>query len=289
MYSIHNTLCQFYDVVFFLVDAFTGEPFKGNPAGVCVVDKFPCDEQLQEVARYFNWSEIAFIARISDSVFRIRWFSPLDEAPLCGHATLAAAHVVFTQNLIHSHDITFMYSGGEIGVRTTGDGLMTMSFPTKRVYRCNDVPFDVNDIIGIKRYTEVVCDELLYVIVLQNKHDVLEAIPNFEAIKRIDCRAIAITALCDNQYDFCSRYFAPRVGIFEDPVCGSMHCRLAWYWSTILHKDTFTAYQASKRSGVLHIRLIGDTVEISGTAVTVCKIDYIPMHTYLRTGVSFVQ
>jgi predicted PhzF superfamily epimerase YddE/YHI9 len=164
-----------------------------------------------------------------------------------------------------------------------------MSFPVKQVSKCNDAPFDTSDIIGIKRYVEVVRDELLYVVVLQDKHAVLEAIPNFEVIKKVNCRAIAITALCDDQYDFCSRYFAPRVGIFEDPVCGSMHCRLAWYWSTILHKDTFTAYQASKRSGVLHIRLIGDTVEISGTAVTVCKVNSMLMSTYRDTGISFVQ
>jgi PhzF family phenazine biosynthesis protein len=263
--------------VFFLVDAFTSNPFKGNPAGVCVVDAFPCDKLLQDVARYFNWSEIAFVVKLSNSVFQIRWFSPLDEAPLCGHATLAAAHVIFTQNLVSSHDVTFKYNGGEIIARTTCDGLISMSFPTKQVSRCDNAPFNVNDIIGVNRYVEIVNDELLYIIVLQDQRDVLRAVPNFEKIKKVDCRAIAITARCDDQYDFCSRYFAPRVGIFEDPVCGSMHCRLAWYWSAILHKNTFTAYQASKRSGVLYVKLNGDAVEISGTAVMVCKIDCIPL------------
>jgi PhzF family phenazine biosynthesis protein len=147
----------------------------------------------------------------------------------------------------------------------------------------------VNDIIGIDQYVEVVSDELLYIVVLQDRHAVLRAIPNFEAIKKVNCRAIAITARCDDQYDFCSRYFAPRVGIYEDPVCGSMHCRLAWYWSTILHKNTFTAYQASKRSGVLHVKLDGDIVEISGTAVTVCKIDYLPMLGHQDPSGCFVQ
>jgi PhzF family phenazine biosynthesis protein len=260
--------------MFFLVDAFANVSFRGNPAGVCVVNEFPCDEKLQEIAGYFNWSEIAFMKRLDDSVFQIRWFSPLDEAPLCGHATLAAAHVTFTQNLVRARYVTLKYNCGEIVAYASDSGLISMSFPTKRVSKCVSAPFNVSDVVGVDKYVEIVSDDLIYVIVLQNTRDVLRASPNFSAIKKVNCRAIAITARDGGQYDFCSRYFAPRVGIFEDPVCGSMHCRLAYYWNAILGKNAFTAYQASKRSGVLYLKLNGNTVEISGAAATVCKFDH---------------
>lgn len=258
--------------MFFLVDAFTHRPFNGNPAGVCVVEEFQSDAKLQEIAGYFNWSEIAFIKKLSNSAFQIRWFSPLDEAPLCGHATLAAAHIVSTHGLTNSSSMTFMYNTGEIATRVSPDGMITMSFPAKQVSRCDAIPFDVRDVIGIDEYLEVVEDDTLYIIVLRDPQDVFRAIPNFEAIKNVDCRAIAITARYNDQYDFCSRYFAPKVGIFEDPVCGSMHCRLAVYWNAVLDKYTFNAYQASSRSGALTLRLDGDTVDISGAASTVSEI-----------------
>ena len=260
-------------VMFFLVDAFTEIPFKGNPAGVCILDEYPSDFELQKIARYYNWSEIAFLKRLGADEFQLRWFSPLDEAPLCGHATLAASHIVFSNNLVPENFVNFKYKEGILSALKTDNGI-TMSFPAKPVIN-SDFPFSVSDVIGIKDYVEVVKDELLYVIVLKSKEDVFNAIPDFVAIEKVNCRAIAITAIGDHEFDFYSRYFAPKVGIFEDPVCGSMHCRLACYWNSVLGKNSFNAFQASKRSGVLHVELDCNVVKISGKAATICEIKHV--------------
>ncbi|MDR0942008.1 MAG: PhzF family phenazine biosynthesis protein [Holosporales bacterium] len=257
--------------MFFLVDAFTDIPFKGNPAGVCIVNNYPDDQTLQKIARYYNWSEISFLKKLGDSEFQIRWFSPLDEAPLCGHATIAAAHILFSKELVAGNVVNFKHGNDDIAVERTNLGI-TISFPAKPISSCKKAPFSVKDIIGVENYIEIVKDELLYIIVLETAEDVENASPNFEAIKNIDCRAIAITAKGTGEFDFSSRYFAPKVGIFEDPVCGSMHCRLACYWRSILGKTSFNAYQASKRTGVLQVKLENDIVRITGRAVTVCEI-----------------
>lgn len=261
-------------IMFFLVDAFTDIPFKGNPAGVCILDEYPPDFELQKIAKYYNWSEIAFLKRLGTNDFQLRWFSPLDEAPLCGHATLAASHIIFSNKLVPGDFINFQYEDGFLFATKNNHGI-TINFPAKPVFKCFDFPFSLRDVIGVKDYVEVVKDDLLYLIVLKSKTDVFNVAPDFEAIKKIDARAIAITAKGDSEFDFYSRYFAPKVGIFEDPVCGSMHCRLACYWNSVLKKNSFNAFQASKRSGVLHIELDSDTVKISGKALTICKIKHV--------------
>ncbi len=258
--------------MFFLVDAFCDIPFKGNPAGVCIVDEYPTDSEMQQFARYYNWSETAFVKKLGEKEFYIRWFSPLDEAPLCGHATLASAHILFSKGIVSGDEINFRYNSGELKI-TKSDDLITMSFPAKPVQKCSSFPFSVNKIIGIKSYKEVLKDDLIYLIVLNSKEDVINAIPDCDEIKKIDCRAVAITAIGDSEFDFYSRYFAPKVGIYEDPVCGSMHCRLACYWNSVLKKTSFNAFQASKRTGILKIVLEGDLVKLSSKAQTICEID----------------
>ncbi|MDR2667052.1 MAG: PhzF family phenazine biosynthesis protein [Holosporales bacterium] len=259
--------------MFFLVDAFTKKPFCGNPAGVCIVESYPRDEELQKIARYYDWSEIAFLKRLGESAFQIRWFSPIDEAPLCGHATLASAHVIFENELVPAQTASFQYSGGTLFVETNNN-LIKMNFPAKQVQKCHCIPFSVEKIFHIRDYVEIVKDDLLYIVVLNSPKDVINATPDFEMIKKLDCRAIAITAryIDSGNFDFCSRYFAPKVGIYEDPVCGSAHCRLACYWASMLRKNTFTACQASKRSGILYLEIEDDIVKICGNAVTVCQL-----------------
>ena len=256
----------------YLVDAFTDVPFKGNPAGVCILDEYPSDIELQKIAAYYNWSEISFLKKIDESTFRIRWFSPLDEAPLCGHATLAAAHILFSKGIVKGKSIEFLYNSGTLYANLNKDKTVTMSFPEKPVETCDKVDFSVQELIGISDFIEVLRDDLLFVIVLKNADDIKNASPNFDAIKKIKTRAIAITARGSGDFDFFSRYFAPIVGLYEDPVCGSMHCRLANYWKTKLDKTEFIAYQASKRSGVLKLTVDSGVVKISGNAVTVCTI-----------------
>ncbi|MDR3224227.1 MAG: PhzF family phenazine biosynthesis protein [Holosporales bacterium] len=258
--------------MFYLVDAFTDAPFKGNPAGVYLMDDYPSDQELQNIAAYYNWSEIAFLVPLGNDQFRIRWFSPLDEAPLCGHATLAASHILFSENVCTTEHVRFKYNSGEICATKTEDGI-TMEFPAKRVSKCKNVPFSVKEVVGINDYIEIIKDDVIYVIVLNNRYDIEKAIPDFSAIKKVDCRAIAITAKCDGEFDFSSRYFAPKVGIYEDPVCGSMHCRLACYWSPILGKNKFIAHQASMRTGKLLLQLGGNIVKITGKATTTCKLN----------------
>lgn len=254
----------------FLVDAFTDVPFKGNPAGVCVVDEYPDDKTMQRIAAYYCWSEIAFVKKLGGNNFYIRWFSPNDEAPICGHATMAASHILFTKGIVDGNIINYQFHGGIIKA-VLQDGLISMNFPAKPVRKCNSFPFSVNKVIGQKSYKEVVKDDLIYVIVLNSKEDVFNIEPNFDEIKKVDCRAIAVTAPGDENFDMYSRYFAPRVGINEDPVCGSMHCRLACYWHSVTGKTEFKAFQASKRTGILNVEHAGDRVKLSGKACTVCE------------------
>jgi predicted PhzF superfamily epimerase YddE/YHI9 len=295
---------------FYLVDAFTDEPFRGNPAGVCIVEEYPRSSSMQKLAAYHDWSEISFVKHLTENKFYIRWFSPMDEAPLCGHATLAAAHILFTNNLTSCNSIFFEYNSGTIMAELNETGSITLSFAIRPVYRCNslDPPpqtplsspllsspllcsvspsnrsdcgscggglipfFSLEQLIGIERCIEVLRDDLIYVVVLNSAEDVARAVPNFEAIKKIDARAVAITGIGSGDFDFSSRYFAPKVGIYEDPVCGSMHCRLAYYWKSVLGKSKFRAYQASRRTGILDIEIIGEVVRITGKAVTICNL-----------------
>lgn len=259
--------------MFVLVDAFTDTPFAGNPAGVCLLeDEYPSSSKLQEIAAYFNWSEIAFLKKLDDDVFQIRWFSPLDEAPLCGHATLAAAHALFQKGLVNSNKIVFKYNKGYLEAFKDNDSCISMKFPIKQVEK-TDLKIDTNKLFGIKKYKQIYRDDLLIIIELESHEDVFSASPNFNEIKKIDCRAICLTSSGFNNYDFVSRYFAPSVGIFEDPVCGSAHCRLSYIWSQKLSKNEMIAYQASKRSGILKLQKNDDHVIISGNAITICELD----------------
>jgi predicted PhzF superfamily epimerase YddE/YHI9 len=254
-----------------LVDAFTDTPYKGNPAGICILDEYPPDSKLQSIAKYYGWSEIAFVRRLGGSSFYIRWFSPNDEAPLCGHATLAAAHIIFSKQLVDGDRINFKYQSGHIVVTRSGT-VIKMKFPIFPVRKCYRIPFIVREVIGIMEYIEIMRDETMFVIVLGTAQDVVRAIPDFSAIQAVDCRAIAVTAMGPEGFDFCSRYFAPKVGIFEDPVCGSMHCRLAYYWGIRLDKSRMRAFQASKRTGVVNLEITGKAVHMSGTAVSVLEM-----------------
>ncbi|MDR1289252.1 MAG: PhzF family phenazine biosynthesis protein [Holosporales bacterium] len=266
--------CHFFvGMRFYLVDAFTDEPFRGNPAGVCIIEEYPRPSSMQKLAAYHDWSEISFVKHLTENNFYIRWFSPMDEAPLCGHATLATAHILFTNKLTSCNSIFFEYNSGTIMVELNETGSITLSFEIRPVYKCNRIPFfSLEQLIGIEKCIEVLRDDLIYVVVLNSADDVARAVPNFEAIKKIDARAVAITGIGSGDFDFSSRYFAPKVGIYEDPVCGSMHCRLAYYWKSVLGKSKFRAYQASRRTGILDIEIIGEVVRITGKAVTICEL-----------------
>ncbi len=199
--------------MFFLVDAFTNKPFLGNPAGVCVLeDIVNTTEVMQKTASYFNWSEIAFISKISENTFNLRWFSQRDEAPLCGHATLAAAHIIFSQKLTPSQKIEFLYKDGSIFVENNGEDL-SMYFPLKPVAKCEKIPFRVKDLIGDVEYESIWRGDSIYMIVLKSHESVQKVEPNLYSIAQIDARAILITSKRFDSFDCSSRYFAPKVGL----------------------------------------------------------------------------
>ncbi|RZI46217.1 PhzF family phenazine biosynthesis protein [Candidatus Finniella inopinata] len=253
-----------------LVDAFTAIAFQGNPAGICLVDHFPKTQLMQAIAAEMNWSQTAFVTQKADDHFHIRWFSPRDEAPLCGHATLAAAHTLWKEGRTDSQTLTFDSLGGILKAEKKSDGWIYLDFPLRPVTPCS-LPDMLQEALQGITIQSVHRDETVYLVVLREAKDVIRLKPNLSIIEQIDCRAVIVTALGNAPYDFVSRYFAPRVGIPEDPVCGSAHCRLIPFWSEILNKNTLLAHQASPRSGVLKVSLVGDRVLIGGQAVTVSE------------------
>ncbi len=253
-----------------LVDAFTNKAFKGNPAGIFLVEQFPDATTMQTVAAEMNWSETAFVTQKAEHHFHIRWFSPKDEAPLCGHATLAAAHILWQQGRVQADFITFDSLGGLLTAERHADGWIYLNFPSRKIESC-PLPDLLYEALGELTVQSVYKDDLLYVVVLREMQDVVDLKPNLSLIEQIDCRAVAVTAFAEKPYDFTSRYFAPKVGIPEDPVCGSAHCRLTPFWAERLNKNSLLAYQASPRGGVLKLNLMGDRVLIGGQATTVCQ------------------
>jgi PhzF family phenazine biosynthesis protein len=267
-----------------LVDAFADGPFKGNPAGVCVVDTFPEDAVMQNIAFELNWSETAFVKKISENTFHIRWFAPEDEAPICGHATLAAAYFLIENKFVIGSLVVFKSAAGLLTVRKEEKGQsswLVMDFPVLHFDVC-DSESEVNAVASIfnegeskVKIKQVLKDSLIYIAVLSSEDEVANCVPNLERLKMLPCRAVSVTAQADSHhdYDFVSRYFAPKVGISEDPVCGSAHCRLTPFWANVLKKDYLTARQLSRRGGSLQLSYCRDTkrVSIAGQASTILR------------------
>lgn len=248
-----------------LVDAFTGISCLGNPAGVCLVSDFPDESVMQQIAFELHWSETAFLKRLADNSFHIRWFAPEDEAPMCGHATLAAAHLLFEQNKVNGDTVLFQSKAGALsvhrdiktGTNTDDEQLwLIMDFPACPLTQCDDDDLlcAFQDILGAVRIQGLYRDSLIFVALLESEEAVRRCCPQLSLLAEKDCRALSVTAKASTPgFDFVSRYFAPRVGIPEDPVCGSSHCRLAPFWAHALGKTSLKALQASRRGGVLHV------------------------------------
>lgn len=254
-----------------IVDAFADKVFNGNPAAVILVDEFPVF--MQEIAAEINMSETAFVKRLSEKEFHIRWFSPKDEAPICGHATLASAHVLFKHfsNIDH---IVFKTLAGTIEVFRKNLKI-EMVFPKKPVSK-SDLIDEIKEALNNQNVIELFEDDLIFVAVLSSSKEVENCVPNLNLIKALDKRAISITANSNQDFirgkngiHFVSRYFAPKVGIYEDPVCGSAHCRLGPLWSKKLDTDCLRAYQLSKRGGEIELLLKEDKVHMIANAVIV--------------------
>jgi PhzF family phenazine biosynthesis protein len=244
------------------VDAFTSEVFSGNPAAVVLLDHWIDDSTLQAVAAENNLSETAFLVRNPEG-FDLRWFTPITEVALCGHATLGSAFVLFVCRKWPEKNIRFRTrKSGELVV-TRHDDLLEMDFPARPAHAQSPPA-------GLKEALRVSPQEILgsaedLLVVLDSEETVREVKPDFIALDRVACRGTIITARGDRS-DFVSRFFAPRVGIPEDPVTGSAHCVLTPYWAGVLRKTDLHAYQVSKRGGELFCRHAGERVRISGQA-----------------------
>lgn len=249
----------------FYIDAFTSEVFKGNPAAVCLIEPGLPDEVLQSIATEHNLSETAFVLREDKEVFKLKWFTPKVEVDLCGHATLAAAHVLFSIYNFGNKPILFKTKSGVLPVNQSPDGKLTLDFPAylTESYKPNSLLSE-----ALKSpYTEVYKTRNRLLVVLDSEKDVINLQPDFVKLKELDARSVMVTAK-GNDCDFVSRYFAPQVGINEDPVTGSAHCSLVPYWSKLLNKNILHARQLSERTGELWCKLSNDRVLISGYATT---------------------
>ena len=255
------------------VNAFTNEPFKGNPAGVSVLAEFYSDDLMQKIAAELNYSETSFVKKLSSNCYHIRWFSPKDECGLCGHATLAAAHLLWEKNIVEEDIITFESMGGPL-IAQRSNGWITLNFPSFVIEQA-PMPELLNKAFGFIPVTSVYKDEVMYVVVLPSVQAVMELQPNMAKIAQLPCRSVTVTALnegeIDGDIDFVSRYFAPKVGIPEDPVCGSAHCRLTPLWAEKLGKTSMNALQVSKRTGFLRVTLENNRVTLTAQAITVMQ------------------
>ena len=249
------------------VDAFSSEPFRGNPAAVCLLCREEPDAWMQALATEMNLSETAFLLKNCDD-WDLRWFTPTTEVDLCGHATLASAKVLFeTQPELREHSIRFHTRSGELVARWQ-DGRVELDFPLMR-YQPIPIAPDLAGVLGFQPI-KAVFSGTYFLFEAESPELVYDAHPNMTELVKLPMPEVIITAKSqDPGYDFISRFFAPQLGIPEDPVTGSAHCLLTPYWAEKLGKAAFTAFQASARGGELILHLVGDRVHISGEAIII--------------------
>ena len=249
------------------VDAFTNKPYAGNPAAVVIVDEFPSDRVCRAIAGELNLSETAFVKPLAHHHFHIRWFTPKVEVKLCGHATLASSHILYQEKLVAGREILFDSLSGPLKV-TISSPNYTLDFPLQKTGKI------IQSAAILECFKEVVQAVEAYddiIIELKSEEQLISYIPQIDKLEKINCRGIIITTRGSGNYDFVSRFFAPKVGVNEDPVTGSAHCKLAHFWQQKLQKNNFIAYQASARGGEIHISVVEDRVHLTGQAVTMLK------------------
>jgi PhzF family phenazine biosynthesis protein len=251
------------------VDAFTDQPFRGNPAAVCILSAPREESWMRQVAQEMNLSETAFLYP-QEGGFNLRWFTPAVEVALCGHATLASAHVLWEEGHLEPKGMAcFHTKSGLLTARRQGDWI-ELNFPAVREEPA-DAPDGLADALGTE-LGYVGKNKFDYLVELNSAESVRKLQPNFNALKTLGVRGIIVTSRSDqSEYDFISRFFAPGSGIDEDPVTGSAHACLGPFWGGRLGKTEFTAYQASPRGGIVRVRLDDGRVILGGKAVTVLR------------------
>ncbi len=262
------------------VDAFTERPFAGNPAAICWLDAPAPATWMQDVAAEMNLAETAFIRRLDDE-FELRWFTPEVEVDLCGHATLASAHALWSAGYAASDQpIRFQTKSGHLTCRRN-EGLIELDFPALPPSPAEPPP-GLLDALGVTQVVEVGRSKYDYLVVLPDEAAVRAVQPDYRRLREIPTRGVIVTApSSDPDFDCASRFFAPAVGVDEDPVCGSAHCCLAIYWSGRLGVPRVRAHQVSRREGILHLRPDGDRVILGGHAVVVWSGELTPVASHV--------
>lgn len=254
-----------------IIDAFTDTVFRGNQAAVIATESWLPDDIMQSIAAENNLSETAFLVKENPTTYGIRWFSPISEIAFCGHATLASAFVLFNRN---PENEVFNFKADAVGilpVTKNSDYTLTMNFPNMAPDPVTEVPREIQEGLSIQP-AELYRNKQAYFVIYNSEKDVLSVERNNEILKRLKPYDVVVTSRSESpEYDFISRYFWPANGGDEDPVTGSIHTGLAPFWGSRLGKSELTAFQASKRGGVLKCQLDGDRVNISGNAVQYLK------------------
>ena len=243
------------------IDAFANKPFEGNPAAICPLQSWLPDETMQSIAEENNLSETAFFIPIENG-FHIRWFTPVAEVDLCGHATLASAYVIFTFLGFDRSTINFESKSGLLKVEQK-EGLLVMDFPSQAPVPCQ-IPEEIMKAFTHKPIECLKAED--YIVVFRDEDEIASAQPDFAALSKLDLRGVVITAK-SSKYDFVVRFFAPKFGIAEDPVTGSAYTQLIPYWSNILGANKLHAKQVSCRGGEIFCEAVGNRVNIAGKAV----------------------
>ncbi len=253
------------------VDSFTSRRFAGNPAGVCILKTAAEEGWMRQIASEMNLSETAFLFPEQEG-YRLRWFTPTTEVELCGHATLASAHILWEQRFLNPGDIARFYTLSGLLVASQEKDGIRLNFPALPSQAGNP-PEGLSEALGIGPIN-VERSKFDILVEVKSERDVVNLRPDFGKLKKVDARGVMVTARAESgHYDFVSRFFAPAVGIDEDPVTGSAHCRLGPYWQIRLGKSDLRAYQASKRGGEMRVIVESDRVNLIGQAVTVFDIE----------------
>ncbi|MGD0340735.1 MAG: PhzF family phenazine biosynthesis isomerase [Bacteroidales bacterium] len=256
--------------IIYQVDAFTSKPFKGNPAAVCILEKKMPDQWMQNVAAEMNLSETSFVLP-GKKESPIRFFTPVAEIPLCGHATLSTGHIFFETGIAQKNEeIIFISKAGRLKIRTSGNWIV-MNFPAYSS-KPLDIPAGIEDILGVVPSALFSTGHGWKLALLNDEKSVLRMKPDFDILNNSGYGDLIVTAPSDDKnFDFCVRCFAPALGINEDPVTGSAHCALTPFWKEKTGKSRMVSHQVSEREGILKVETTGERVEISGQAKTILK------------------
>ncbi len=244
------------------IDAFAQKVFEGNPAAVIPLQEWLADTLMQKIAMENNLSETVFFVKEQEK-YHIRWFTPKAEVDMCGHATLASAYVIFEELQEQVNEIVFSSKSGDLIVKKESGGLLSMDFPIQEIIEC-ETPRKISKAFSQKL---IACYKSMdYIVIFDDEEDVADAKPNLELLKTLDARGVCISSI-SSEYDFVTRFFAPKYGIDEDPVTGSAFTQLVSCFSKTLNKKEFSCKQLSQRGGEVFCKLKGERVEMRGSCV----------------------